>query len=480
MADDDRIAPDLIAESNPGHSRAIDEEDRLRPEFVDRVLDAVDSGDDETARRLAQPLHPADVADLIELARSDEREGLVKALAGIVSPDVLAEMNEYVREDLLDELEPQQVADIAGQLETDDAVALIEDLDRDDQQAVLRAMEPDDRAAVEEALSYPEESAGRLMQRDLCAVPEHWKVGQVIDYLRSTEDLPTDFWEVFVVSPNHHPVGTCKLSTILRTPRTTPVSDIMAREQTLIPVDMDQEDVALRFQKYALVSAAVTDSAGRLVGMITVDDVVHIIQEEAGEDVLLLSGAGEGDINEPIQLTVRRRLFWLVINLGTAILAASVVSLFRGEIGKYAVLAVLLPIVAGLGGNAGTQALAVAVRALATNQLTESNTLRMFARELTIATMNGLSLGLLIGSGVALVFGVIHPTTHGFLLGAVMGAAMVINNLAAGLGGILVPVTLDRFRIDPAVSSAVFVTTITDVTGFFSFLGLATLAGLGR
>ena len=452
---------------------AIDEEDRLRPEFVERVLDAVEAGDDETARELVAPLHPADVADLIELAARDEREGLVKALAGIVSPDVLAEMNDFVREDLLDELEPQQVADIAGQLETDDAVALIEDLDRDDQQAVLRAMEPDDRAAIEEALTYPDESAGRLMQRDLVAVPEHWKVGQVIDYLRSTEELPTDFWEVFVVNPAHHPVGTCKLSTILRTPRSTPVSDIMAREQTLIPVDMDQEDVALRFQKYALVSAAVVDEEDRLVGMITVDDVVHIIQEEAGEDVLLLAGVGdEGDINEPVQLTVRRRLFWLVINLGTAIIAASVVSLFQSEIGKYAVLAVLMPIVAGMGGNAGTQTLAVAVRALATNQLTESNTLRAFGRELTIALANGLSLGFLVGVGVTLIF-------HNPLLGAVMGAAMVINNLAAGLGGILVPVTLDRLKIDPAVSSAVFVTTITDVTGFFSFLGLASLVGLG-
>jgi magnesium transporter len=463
-----------IAAAAPEDSASpVDEEDRLRPKFVDKVLDAVDAGDDETARRLVEPLHPADVADLIELAASDEREGLVKALAGIVSPDVLAEMNEYVREGLLDELEPQQVADIAGQLETDDAVALIEDLDRDEQQAVLRAMEPDDRAAVEEALGYPEESAGRLMQRELCAVPEHWKVGQVIDYLRSTADLPNDFWEVFVVSPDHHPVGTCKLSTILRTPRAKLVSEIMASEQTLIPVDMDQEDVALRFQKYALVSAAVVDDAGRLVGMITVDDIVHIIQEEAGEDVLLLSGAGEGDINEPIRMTVRRRLFWLVINLGTAIVAASVVSLFQGEIGKYAVLAVLMPIVAGMGGNAGTQTLAVAVRALATNQLTESNTIRAFGRELTIALANGVSLAVLIGTGVTLIF-------HNPLLGAVMAAAMVINNLAAGLGGILVPVTLDRFRVDPAVSSAVFVTTITDVTGFFSFLGLAALVGLGR
>ncbi|MBV9528960.1 magnesium transporter [Sphingomonas sp.] len=477
MSESENIA--TAAPADPDAS-AIDEEDRLRAGFVSKVLDAVEAGDDETARRLVQPLHPADVADLIELARRDEREGLVKALAGIISPDVLAELNEHVREDLLDEMEPQQVADIAGQLDTDDAVALIEDLDRDEQQAVLRAMEPDDRAAVEEALSYPEESAGRLMQRDLCAVPEHWKVGQVIDYLRSTADLPADFWEVFVVNASHHPVGTCKLSTILRTDRTTPVTDIMAREQTLIPVDMDQEDVALRFQKYALVSAAVTDDSGRLVGMITVDDVVHIIQEEAGEDVLLLSGAGEGDINEPVPLTVRRRLFWLVINLGTAILAASVVSLFQGEIGRYAVLAVLMPIVAGMGGNAGTQTLAVAVRALATNQLTESNTVRAFGRELTIAMANGLSLGVLIGGGVALVFGVLHPTPHGFLLGAVIGIAMVINNLAAGLAGILVPVTLDRFDIDPAVSSAVFVTTVTDVTGFFSFLGLAALAGLGR
>jgi magnesium transporter len=465
-----------IAAATPQESTTntvMDEETNLRPEFVEKVLDAVEGGDDETARELVRPLHPADVADLIELARGDDREGLVKALAGIISPDVLAELNDYVREDLLDEMEPQQVADIAGQLETDDAVALIEDLDRDERQAVLERMEPDDRAAVEEALSYPEESAGRLMQRDLCAVPEHWNVGQVIDYLRSTRDLPDDFWEVFVVSPAHHPVGTCKLSLILRMPRKTLVSEIMQREQTLIPVDLDQEDVALRFQKYALVSAAVTDDAGRLVGMITVDDIVHIIQEEAGEDVLLLSGAGEGDINEPVPLTVRRRLFWLVINLGTAIIAASVVSLFQGEIGKYAVLAVLMPIVAGMGGNAGTQTLAVAVRALATNQLTESNTLRAFGRELTIALANGLSLGLLIGTGVTLIFG-------NWLLGGVIGAAMVITNLAAGLGGIFVPVTLDRFRIDPAVSSAVFVTTITDVTGFFSFLGLAALVGLGR
>jgi len=472
MSDSDTIATPPHEPGTPIEDRVHDEEDRLRPEFVREVLDAVADGDDETARALVAELHPADIADLIELAPGDERADLIEALAGIVDADVYAELNEHVREDMIDEMEPQQVADLAAQLDTDDAVALIEDLEQDDQLAVLRAMEPDDRAAVEEALTYPEETAGRLMQRDLIAVPEHWKVGQVIDYLRSSDELATDFWEVFVVSPDHHPIGTCKLSTILRSPRSTPVSEVMARKQTLIPVDMDQEEVALRFQKYALISAAVIDGSGRLVGMITVDDIVHIIQEEAGEDVLLLSGAGDGDINEPIFETVRTRLTWLVINLGTAILAASVVGLFQGEIGRYAVLAVLMPIVAGMGGNAGTQTLAVAVRALATNQLTESNTLRAFGRELTIALANGLSLGLLIGTGVALIFG--NP-----LLGMVMGAAMVINNLAAGLGGIFVPVTLDRLRIDPAVSSAVFVTTITDVTGFFSFLGLASLVGLG-
>jgi magnesium transporter len=377
-------------------------------------------------------------------------------------------MNDYVREDLLDELEPQQVADIAGQLETDDAVALIEDLDRDDQQAVLRAMEPDDRAAIEEALTYPDESAGRLMQRDLVAVPEHWKVGQVIDYLRSTEDLPTDFWEVFVVDPGHHPVGTCKLSTILRTPRTRPVSTIMQREQTLIPVDMDQEDVALRFQKYALVSAAVIDGVGRLVGMITVDDIVHIIQEEAGEDVLRLSQAGDSDINAPLSETIRTRMWWLFINLGTAILAAAVVAAFQGTISRLVTLAVIMPIVTGMGGNAATQTMAVTVRALATNQLTSSNTWRMIGREWWIASANGLALGLLMAIGCQLIY-------HDLWLSFVLFLAMLLNSLNAGLSGVLIPVGLEKLRIDPAVTSTVFVTTMTDTLGFFFFLGLAAL-----
>jgi magnesium transporter len=462
-----------IAAAPPEDSSSpVDAEDRLRPEFVDRVLDAVEAGDDETARKLVEPLHPADVADLIELAARDEREGLVKALAGIVGADVLAEMNDFVREGLLDEMEPQQVADIAGQLETDDAVALIEDLDEDEQQAVLMAMEPDDRAAVEEALGYPEESAGRLMQRDICAVPEHWKVGQIIDYLRSTKELPTDFWEVFVVNAAHHPVGTCKLSTILRTERNTPVTQIMIRDQTLISVDMDQEDVALRFQKYALVSAAVVDGEGRLVGMITVDDVVHIIQEEAGEDVLLLSGVGdEGDINEPVTESYRSRVRWLVANLLTALVGASIIRYFEGAIERLAVLAVLMPIVAGVGGNAGTQTLAVTVRAIATNQLTGSNRWRAVGREIRVAILNGLTVAILIGAGVTVVLG-------SKALGALIACAMLINIIVAGFAGVLVPLSLERAGADPAVASSVFVTMVTDSMGFLAVLGLATATGI--
>jgi magnesium transporter len=449
----------------------LDEDDRLRPAFVREVLARVEAGDDQGARELVSPLHPADIADLFELAPSELRGPLASAMADLLDGDVLAEMNDHVREEMIDALEPHEVADIAAELDTDDAVAIIEDMDDADQAAVLRALDPDDRAAIEAALAFPEESAGRLMQRELIAVPEHMSVGQLIDYLRENQDLTTDFWEVFVVDPQHRPIGSCQLSWILRTPRNIQIADVMKREQTLIPVDMDQEEVALRFQKYALISAAVVDNSGRLVGMITVDDIVHVIQEEAGEDILKLSGAGDGDINEPIVMTVRTRLTWLVVNLGTAALAASVVGLFQGEIAKLAVLAVLMGIVTGMGGNAGTQTLAVVVRALATNQLTSSNTQRMIRRELTIAAANGTALGCLIGTGVGLMY-------HNPTLGLVMGAALLINNLVAGLAGILVPLTLERADVDPAVSSAVFVTMMTDVMGFFTFLGLAALAGL--
>ena len=452
-------------------SDSLDEENTLKKDFVRRVSEGLEAGETDLVYELVEPLHPADIADLFELLEADERPLLAKAISDLMGSEVFAELNDHVRELLVEALPAGEVADIAEQLDTDDAVAMLEDLDEDDQQAVLAEMEPEDRAVIEAALSYPEESAGRLMSRDFVAVPEHMSVGDLIDFLREGRDLANEFWEVFIVDARFHPVGTCLLSWILRCPRSIALTDVMKRDQTLIPVDMDQEEVALRFQKYALISAAVVDHDGRLVGQITVDDVVHIIQEEAGEDVLLLSGAGDGDINEPIQTTIRTRLTWLVVNLGTAILAASVVGLFQNAIAKFALLAVLMPIVSGMGGNAGTQTLAVIVRALATNQLTSSNTWRMIAREFAIASANGLSLGVMIGSGVALIYA--NP-----LLGGVIAAAMLINNLVAGLAGILVPVTLDRLKVDPAVSSAVFVTMATDVMGFFSFLGLAVLSGL--
>jgi magnesium transporter len=450
---------------------SLDEDDRLTPGFVNAVLDAVEENDRERARALVSPLHPADIADLLEICSSDRRPSLAAALGDLISADVLAELNDYVRDDLIDALEPRQVAELAAELDTDDAVAIIEDMEDADQQAVLDAMGPEDRAAIQSALGYPEESAGRLMQRDLVAVPQHMRVGQVIDYLRDSENLTTDFWEIFVVDESHHPIGSCQLSWVLTCPRSISIADVMKREQTLIPVDMDQEEVALRFQKYALISAAVVDASGRLVGMITVDDILHIVQQEAGEDILRLSGAGDGDINQPILLTVRTRLSWLIVNLGTAILASSVVGVFQETISRYVVLAVLMPIVSGMGGNAGTQTMAVAVRALATNQLTSSNTRRNIVRELRIALANGLSLGVIIGVATALIYGNSD-------LGIVIALAMLINNLTAGLSGILVPVTLEKMGVDPAVSSAVFVTTLTDVMGFFSFLGLATLWGL--
>jgi magnesium transporter len=469
---DDRVLspPADAAEDVRGHE-SLDDENKLKPDFVRRVRDALAGDETDTVYNLVEPLHPADVADLFELIGRDERLALARAITDLMGSEVFAELNDHVRELLVEELPAEAIAGIVEQLETDDAVAMLEDLDHADQQAVLAEMEPEDRAAIESGLSYPEETAGRLMSRDFVAVPEHMRVGDLIDYLRDNKQLATEFWEIFIVDPAHRPLGSCALSWILRAPRHIALTDVMKRDQTLIPVTMDQEEVALRFQKYALISAAVVDGAGRLVGQITVDDIVHIIQEEAGEDVLLLSGAGDGDINEPIRLTIRTRLTWLVVNLGTASIAASVVGLFEDAIARFALLAVLMPIVSGMGGNAGTQTLAVTVRALATNQLTSANTWRMIGREFAIAAANGLTLGVLIGGGVAIMFG--NP-----LLGGVIAAAMLINNLVAGTAGILVPLTLDRARVDPAVSSAVFVTMATDVMGFFSFLGLAVLSGL--
>jgi len=452
-------------------SDSLDEENTLKKNFVRRVSEGLEAGETDQVYELVEPLHPADIADLFELLEADERPLLAKAISDLMGSEVFAELNDHVRELLVEALPAGEVADIAEQLDTDDAVAMLEDLDEDDQQAVLAEMEPEDRAVIEAALSYPEESAGRLMSRDFVAVPEHMTVGDLIDFLREGRDLANEFWEVFIVDARYHPVGTCLLSWILRCPRSIALTDVMKRDQTLIPVDMDQEEVALRFQKYALISAAVVDHDGRLVGQITVDDVVHIIQEEAGEDVLLLSGAGDGDINEPIRESYASRVRWLIANLLTALLGATIISHFGGAIEKLVALAALSPMVASIGGNAGTQTMAVAVRALATNQLTRANTGRILWRELRVAMLNGVTVAALIGVATAFFFA--NP-----LLGAVIGTAVVVNIITAGLAGVIVPVLFDRFDQDPAVASSVFVTMITDSMGFFAFLGLAVASGL--
>ncbi len=455
---------------DPERAEELDEDNLLKPQFVNAVRAALSAGDHARAYDLVEPLHPADVADLLELLQSDERRALATAITDLMTGDVIAELNDYVREDMIEALPAAAVAEIAEQLDTDDAVQLIEDLDDEDQRAVLAELDPEDRAAIESALAYPDETAGRLMQRELVAVPDTMSVGDLIDYLRTHDDLTTEFWEVFVVDHRHHPVGTCQLSWILRTERHVALADVMKRDQTLIPTDMDQEEVALRFQKYGLISAAVVDDNGRLVGQLTVDDIVHIIQEEAGEDALLMSGAGDGDINEPIRDAYLSRVRWLIANLGTALIASLIIAAFGAAIEELVALAVLMPVVASIGGNAGTQTMAVTVRALATNQLTRSNTGRIMWREFRVALLNGVTVAALIGIATALIF---TPQ-----LGMVITTAVIINIITAGLAGVAVPVMFDRLDQDPAVASSVFVTMITDSMGFFAFLGLAVASGL--
>lgn len=448
-----------------------DEDGRLLPSYVESVSDAIEDEDFEGAYRLVEPLHAADIADLLEIIAEERRGALAIALGDLLTAEVIAETNDYVRTDVIGALPPGRLADLTAQLDSDDAVAIIEDLEEDEQRAVLDELEPEDRAAIETALSYPEETAGRIMQRDLVAVPEHIDVGQLIDFMRDNHDLTTEFWEVFVVDPQHRPIGTCQLSWILRTPRHIPLGDVMQREQTLIPAEMDQEEVALRFQKYALISAAVVDQSGRLVGQITADDILHIVNAEAGEDTLLLSGAGEGDINEPIRDSYKARVRWLVANLGTATVASSIIALFGGAIEAMVALAVLMPIVASIGGNAGTQTMAVSVRALAMNQLTQSNTRRIIWRELRVAMLNGGTVAVLVGLATWAIFA--NPLLAGVILFAIL-----FNIIIAGMAGVLVPVALERMNQDPAVASSVFVTMITDSMGFLIFLGLAVASGL--
>ncbi len=440
----------------------------LTPEFVKTVTEALDEGDEDQVRLRVIGLHAADLADLIGLIKPDERTRLIDLLGQDLEPEVLAELEEAVRDEVVAQIDPTDLAAAVTELETDDAVYVLEDLEPDEQAEVLRSVPAEERAAVEEGLSFAEDTAGRLMQRDFIAVAEYWTVGQTIDYMRESDDLPDEFYEIFVVDPAFRPVGTVALNRAMRTKRPVQVSQIMDTEQKLIPVDMDQEEVAYMFSQYSLLSAAVVDDNGRLVGMITADDVMDVIEEEAEEDIMRLAGVGEVDLYDSVLDTTRTRFTWLLVNLGTAILASIVIALFDATIEQIVALAILMPIVASMGGNAGTQTLTVAVRSLAARELTATNAFRVVNKETLVGLVNGLLFAFLISLVAAVWF-------QDIALGGVLAAAMVINMVVAALSGILIPLGLDRVGIDPAVASSVFVTTITDVVGFFAFLGLAAL-----
>lgn len=441
---------------------------RVSQEEVAQVVEALKTEDAAFIHALLDEYHAADQADLIEQLSSKNRRRLIDIARDQIEPEALTELEETVRDEILDLLGPREVAAAMSELEADDAAYLIQDLDDADRREVLDAMPVEERADVEAALSYPEESAGRLMQRDFIAVPAYWTVGQTIDYMRDSEDLPEDFYEIFVVDAKMKPIGSLALNRLLRAKRTVRVEEIMEDEPVLINVMTDQEEVAYLFKQYDLISALVVNDDNRLLGVIMIDDVVDVIHEEAQEDILLLSGVSDASVHESILWTVRTRLPWLCVNLLTAILAATVIKQFDATIEQMVALAVLMPIVASMGGNAGTQALAVAVRALGMKELTSSNAMRTIIREGAVGLLNGVSMALLIGVLVGLFFG-------NWMLGVVIGSAMVINLVIAAFAGVLIPLGLSRAGVDPAIASSVFVTTVTDVVGFFAFLGLAAL-----
>ena len=453
------------------------EDQTLSAEFVRSVADAIEKKDTDGCAHLVEDLHPADIADLLGLLSEDERETLVEMLGDRLPADVLAELDEDLREDVVEAMEPAKVAEAVVELETDDAAFILEELDEEKRAEILAEVPLEDRLAVRAALDFEEDTAGRLMQREFFATPAYWTVGQIIDRLRGTEDLPDQFYEVFVVDPAFKPVGEVALSTLLKSPRETVISDLMS-EQDLrtIPVSMDQEEVAYLFEQYNLISTPVVDDGGRLVGMITVDDVVEMVREETQEDMLALGGVeADTGLSDTVMETVRSRFSWLAVNLATAISASLVIALFDGAIGQIVALAILMPIVASMGGNAGTQTLTVVVRSIATKDLTASNAARVVMRETLVGFLNGVIFAVIMGTlaGVWYFASGWGDQAAAIQLGAVVGAAMIINLLAAGLAGILIPIGLQRAGADPAVSSAVFVTTVTDIVGFFVFLGLA-------
>ena len=451
---------------------ALDEDFVLSPSFIQRVLDALDLGHAEEVKELLKPLHAADVADLVGLVSPRERRELIDMMGESLDPEVLSELEPDVRGQVLEYLDPIVLAQAIESLDSDDAVFVLEDLPEAQQREILNQLPEADRTAVEMGLLYPEETAGRLMTRGFVALPPYWTVGEAIDFMRESDDLPDDFFEIYVVDPSYHPVGAVHLSRVLRTKRGVRIEDLMEEDLHIIPADLEQEEAAYAFEQYDLVSAPVVDEGGRLVGMITIDDILDVIQEEAEEDILALGGVGDEGLSDTVMTTTTRRFSWLFVNLLTAIIASLVIAVFQTSIEQVVALAVLMPIVASMGGNAGTQTLTIAVRALATKDLTPTNAGRIILREALVGWINGLLFALVMGLIAVFWF-------HSVGLAAVIGAAMVLTLLAGGLAGILIPLWLQRVGADPAVSSAVFVTTVTDVVGFSSILGLATWLLLG-
>ncbi len=434
--------------------------------LVRDVSDAIDEGARERVLQLVGDLKTPDLADLIDLLDADERVTLIETLGPRFDFEVFSELDETVRDQLSEALPNELLAEAVKELDTDDAAYLLENLEEADKQEILAQLPTSERAALERNLEYPEETAGRLMQADFVAVAPFWNVGQVIDYMRDTEDLPDTFSEIFVVDPGYRVLGAVELSRLLRSKRDIQVDTIMNEERHLVVATEDQEEVARQFRRHDLMSAPVVDENQRLVGVVTVDDVVDIIQEEAEEDMKALAGVGDETLADSVYWTARSRVPWLIVNLGTAILASFVIQIFDATIEQMVALAVLMPIVASMGGNAGTQTMTVTVRALATNKLGRVNAPRVIGREFLVGIVNGFILSLIMAAVVFIWFG-------SSKLGGVIAVAMVVNMIAAALAGILIPLVMDHFDLDPAPASGVFVTTVTDVVGFFAFLGLA-------
>lgn len=433
---------------------------------VEAVLDAVELGDAARVTELLDPLHAADIADILEQIGPDDRRALIALWSGQIDGDILSELEETVREEVIEVLPPEVLAEAVRELESDDVVDLLEDLEAPTQELILGSLEEADRAAVEQSLTYPEQSAGRLMQREVVTAPEHWTVGEAIDFLRSADWLPEQFYHVVLVDPRHRPTGHVTLGKLLSSKRAVKLAGITEEGFRTIGADEDEEDVAYAFNQYHLISAPVVDADGRLVGVITIDDAMAVLDEEAEEDILRLAGVGDESLADPVFDTAKLRFVWLFVNLLTAIVASVVIGLFAETIETFVALAVLMPIVASMGGNAGTQSMTVAVRSIATRDLTVRNAWRVIRREAAVGALNGLGFGLIMAGVAGFWFGV--P-----MLSLVIAIAMLLTLVAAALGGIVIPIVLDHFGIDPALASGPFVTTVTDVVGFFAFLGLA-------